>query len=153
MESKKAVKVRYYSDRRHYTVIEVYEDEVESVRQANRMAWQQDKAEERRRKKLEEEGITICSLEKTDADGDDIPDGKLNPEEMMMANESRQEENERLYAAIKKLTPRQQELIKMVYFKELSQDDIAKQLGVSKSAVSHSMERIYAALKKYLEKK
>lgn len=153
MESKKTVSVKYYSDRRHYTIIEVYEDEVESVREANRMTWQEDKAEERRRKKLEAEGITLCSLEKTDADGDDIPDGKMNAEELTIAEELKAESNEKLYDAIRKLTPRQQEMVQMVYFKEMSQDDVAKKYGITKTSVSDAMQRIYATLRKYLEKK
>lgn len=152
MERKKIVRVKLYSDRKHYTVVEVYEDEVEKVRETNRMTWQEDKAEERRRKKLEEDGITLCSLDKTDADGDNISDEKMSVEERIIEEESRQENNARLYAAISKLNPRQREMIKMVYFKDMSQDDIAKKYGITKASVSDAMQRIYASLKKYLEK-
>lgn len=151
MEDRKKVKVKYYSDRRHYTVIEVYEDEVEKVREINRMTWQEDKAEERRRKKLEEEGITLCSLEKTDADGDDIPDGKMNAEEKIIAEETRAEERKAIREAISKLEPKQQKVIKLVFFEGRTQDEVAAMYGVKKSALSRYLSRIYAILKNNLK--
>lgn len=153
MESKKTVKVKLFSDRRHYTVIEVYEDEVEKVREANRMTWQEDKEEERRRKRLEKDGITLCSLDKTDADGDDIPDGKMNAEEMMIENETERETYRELHNAIKTLKPRQQKIIYLVYFQNVNQKEVAEKLGITESALSHALSVIYDKLKKYFEKK
>ena len=56
-----------------------------------------------------------------------------------------------LYNAILQLTERQQQLVKMVYFNEMSQDEVAEYFGVTKSSISNAMQRIYATLKKFLE--
>ena len=59
---------------------------------------------------------------------------------------------ERLHKAISQLTPRQQEMIRMVYFEGKTQEDLAQYYGVGKQAISNAMQRIYATLKKFLEK-
>ena len=88
MESNKKVRVKLYSDRKHYTVIEVYENEVESVKVANRLTWNEDKSEERKRIRLEENGVTICSIDDLDEDGSWIPDENiLSPEEALIKEE------------------------------------------------------------------
>ena len=60
--------------------------------------------------------------------------------------------NYRLFEAIQQLTPRQKEMLHLVYFEDKTQDEVASYYGVSKSAISHAMERIYTAIKKYIEK-
>lgn len=66
--------------------------------------------------------------------------------------ETTQEEKLNLHKAIKKLTPRQQEIVKLIYFEGKTQEEVAKKYGVDKSAVSHAMQRIYSTLKKFLTK-
>ncbi len=153
MKDNNLIRVKLYSDRKHFKVIEVREDEVEKVREANRMTWRELDKEIRRRKKLEEENITICSFESLDEDGTWIPDENLNAEEKIIAEETRMERNQFLADAISQLEPRQKEMIKFVYFDGLSQDDLAAKYGVCKSAISHCFERIYASLKKIIEEK
>ena len=46
----------------------------------------------------------------------------------------------------------QQQMLHLVYFEDKTQDEVASYYGVSKSAISHAMERIYTAIKKYIEK-
>ena len=60
--------------------------------------------------------------------------------------------SEELKKAIAELTSRQQEMLYMVYWDNLSQDEIAEKFGITKSAVSHAMERIYESLRKKLQK-
>ena len=56
----------------------------------------------------------------------------------------------RLQEALKTLTLEQQWLVNEFYFKGCSNMDIAKELGVDKSAVSHRLERILKKLKIFL---
>lgn len=55
------------------------------------------------------------------------------------------EELQRLYAAMRKLTERQLEIVQLYYYKGLNQEEVAEELGISQRAVSYSLE---AALKK-----
>lgn len=152
MENKKIVRVKLYSDRKHYTVIEVQEDEVEKVRVANRMTWQELKKEERKRMQLERNGIVVSSLESIDYDYAWIPDESPNAEEKFIEEETCLEKLQLLKEAISQLEPRQQEMIKLVYFDGLSQDAVAEHYGIKKSSMSDAMQRIYASLKKNMEK-
>ena len=58
---------------------------------------------------------------------------------------------EELYRAIEQLEPKQQELLKKVFWEEIKQVDIAKSEGVGKTAIENRMTRIYARLKKLLK--
>lgn len=150
MEERKKVKVKYYTDVKHYTIIEVYEDEVEAIRKVNRMTWREDDAKRREKALLDKKGIAVCSLEEIDSDGSWIEDGRQNAEQKMVEEETRKEEYEKLHKAIKQLTERQKELVKLIYFQGWSQDAVAKKMGITKAAVSNAMQRIYANLKKIL---
>lgn len=55
-------------------------------------------------------------------------------------------EDNSLFEAIQQLTPRQKEMLHLVYFEDKTQDEVASYYGVSKSAISHAMERIYTAI-------
>ena len=52
----------------------------------------------------------------------------------------------------KNLNQRQKKLVKMIYFEGQTQTSVAKYFGVSRSAISEAMARIYAKLKKFLLK-
>ena len=58
------------------------------------------------------------------------------------------EELRRLYAAMGKLTERQREVIELYYFKGMTQQEIADELGIGQRAVSHSLEGTLKKLKK-----
>ena len=60
-------------------------------------------------------------------------------------------ENERLYAAIKKLSPRYRHLIEEVYFKGRTYSDIALEEGVYCSTISRTVERALKKLEKFLK--
>lgn len=59
-------------------------------------------------------------------------------------------DDERLQAAIKQLTPRQQEILRLMYIEGRTQKEIAEKYGVAKQAVHSAVKRIYANLKKFL---
>lgn len=59
---------------------------------------------------------------------------------------------ERLLKAIGKLTPRQQEIIKLIYWEGKSQKELCEIYGVKKQAISDAVKRIRVSLKKILEK-
>ena len=60
------------------------------------------------------------------------------------------EDDERLYSAIVKLEPRQQKLIRQVFFEKRGYTDIARSEGLDESAVRHATTRTLKKLKKFL---
>lgn len=88
------------------------------------------------------------SLDRMKDDGIEIEDRRLDVEQNYIENEEKQE----LYAAIKQLTPMQQDIIRQIYFEDKSQEEVRKQLGIAKSSMSEALQRIYAILRKILEK-
>lgn len=58
------------------------------------------------------------------------------------------QELRRLYAAIGKLTERQREIIELYYFKGMTQQEIAEELGITQVAVTQCMSRAIKTLKK-----
>ncbi len=60
------------------------------------------------------------------------------------------EDDERLYSAITKLEPRQQKLIRQVYFEGHSYTAIARAEGLNESAVRHATSRSLKKMKKFL---
>ena len=61
-------------------------------------------------------------------------------------------EDKQLQAAFKLLTPRQQEILRLIYIEGRTQKEIAELFGVDKSAISHAVERIYASIQKNYKK-
>lgn len=58
------------------------------------------------------------------------------------------EELRRLYAAMGKLTGRQREIIELYYFKGMTQQEIADELGISKPGVHYALQGALKKLKK-----
>ncbi len=88
------------------------------------------------------------SLEWLNEEGLDFEDNSFDIEQNYIDSEEKQQ----LYNAIAQLTPRQQEIVRMIYFEDKSQEEIRKSLGISKSSMSEAVQRIYATLRKILEK-
>ncbi len=86
------------------------------------------------------------SLEVSIDNGFDIADPKADIEEIAYRNERYR----KLYIAISKLLPEQQELITAVYFDGKTKTEIAERFGISRSAISKRIARILAQLKKSL---
>lgn len=59
-------------------------------------------------------------------------------------------DEERLRAAIQKLAPDQQAMIRVIYFDGVSVNDYAAQMGVTQSAISHRLQTVKKKLKKLL---
>lgn len=83
----------------------------------------------------------------------EIEDKQSDIETNYIERETMQEEYMNLYAAITTLTQRQQEMVRMIYFEGKSQEEVSTIFGVTKSAISHAMERIYDSLRKQLQEK
>lgn len=86
-----------------------------------------------------------CSLEAYNLDGNYVANGDDVEEAFFIT-----EDNRKLYAAIKKLEPRQQYLIEQVYFLRRKQVDLAEEEGVSKAAITYAVQRAVKKLKKFL---
>ena len=59
-------------------------------------------------------------------------------------------DEERLRAAIQKLAPDQQAMIRAIYFNGISVNDYAARMGVTQSAISHRLQTVKKKLKKLL---
>ena len=62
----------------------------------------------------------------------------------------RAEEFSKLYTAIAKLKPQQQDMVESIFLKGISVSDYAAHQGVHHSAISHRLKTVYKKLKKFL---
>lgn len=92
------------------------------------------------------------SLDKMAEDGVFIEDKSLELENNFIEKETNKEEYQKLYEAIKKLTKRQQEFVKLIYFKGKTREEVARLYEIDASSVRHALIRIKSALKSFLEK-
>lgn len=102
----------------------------------------EDKLRERR------ETRRHISLESLEESGFDISD----KDSLFTGIDEEKSETERLYEAMSKLLPSQRELINKIYYEGKTSANIAAEEGVGKSAVSNRLKRIFAVLRKNLEK-
>ncbi|HBC96081.1 MAG TPA: sigma-70 family RNA polymerase sigma factor [Clostridium sp.] len=63
---------------------------------------------------------------------------------------NRKETNKNLYNALDKLLPQQKRLIQKVYYRNMSIAQIARDEGVSETAIRNRLNKIYKKLKKFL---
>ena len=133
--------IKYQIEKKTIT-LEVEDDFAKSYSELEvefqRQEWRQERAAKRHNSsfdELEEAGFQI-------ADDEPSLDEQLYSKEI----------HEALHKAIKKLTPEQQRLVALVFYQDKSQSEIAKEMGIDKSSLSHRMIRIYKQLKKFLEK-
>ena len=115
--------------------IEVSEDWGAVLIELDRQEYNNDHAETRRH----------CSLEEYNLDGNFVSNGGDVEDAFLIS-----EDNKKLYAAIKKLEPRQRYLIEQVYFLGRKQVDIAAEEGVSHVAITYALQRAVKKLKKFL---
>ena len=59
-------------------------------------------------------------------------------------------DKERLHAAIRQLSPDQKEMVRAIYFENMSVNDYAARMGVTQSAISHRLQTVKKKLKKLL---
>lgn len=93
------------------------------------------------------------SLDRMADEGVEIEDYNVDLESQYIERETQEEENSNLYMAISKLTPRQREMVRMIYFEGKSQEEVRNYFGIAKSSMAEAMQRIHNALRKILESK
>lgn len=86
-----------------------------------------------------------CSLEAYNLDNALLPSNEDVVRDIIQA-----ENDERLHTAIAKLNPRQQKLIRQVFFEGRGYTDIARAEGLDESTVRHATTRALKKLKKFL---
>lgn len=59
-------------------------------------------------------------------------------------------DEERLHAAIRQLSPDQKEMVRAIYFENMSVNDYAARMRVTQSAISHRLQTVKKKLKKLL---
>ena len=140
-------KVYYKLNRYQVTKVEVETVEQEqAVKMLNRDTDRFAKSEDSYRERY-------ASLDEIyEETGYEPADDNPNPEEQFIESERQTEIKKQVHKALRQLNPRQQAMVQMVFFEDKSQDEVAEYFGIGKQAVSNAMQRIYAALKKILEK-
>ena len=140
-------KVYYKLNRYQVTKVEVETVEQEqAVKMLNRDTDRFAKSEDTYRERY-------ASLDEIyEESGFEPADDSPTPEEQFIESERQAEIKKQVHKALRQLNPRQQAMVQKVFFEDKSQDEVAEYLGISKQAVSNAMQRIYAALKKILEK-
>ena len=91
---------------------------------------------------------SALSWERLKEVGYDEPDSKQDVEKNYIAEEEKAE----LYNAISRLTPRQQELVELIYFEGKTEQEVGDYYGVTHQAIHNAKRKIEAALKKLLTK-
>lgn len=140
-------KVYYKLNRYQVTEVEVEtEKQEQAVKMLNRDMDRFAKSEDTYRERCD-------SLdEMCEEKGYELASDTLSPEEQMIHDSEQNELKELIQKAIEKLKPRQREMVFMIFFEEKTQAEVAEYYGITESAVSQSMDRIYASLKKILKK-
>ena len=145
--SNEKVKIKYY-DRINKELIEIEVDK--SVRRAIN---KYNKREKRQREKLKEN--EVMSLDYLKEIGVEIESNDFNEEqkELLSLEEKRKRKIKlALYRAMRKLTPRQRQIVTMYYFEKKSHQKIAIELEISKSGVREILNESYEKMRKIIEK-
>lgn len=77
----------------------------------------------------------------------DFASVELSPEEIAVHND----EVDRLCKALKKLKPEEYALIHALFFEQISQEVLAKQMGITQQGVSWKLRQVLARIKKLME--
>jgi len=92
------------------------------------------------------------SIDEIDDDDCDVfmqIDPSLNPEEFALENEK----NAMLQDAVNQLKPRQKKVIISIYYKEMTQREVADEMNTSQANISQILDRALAKLKDLLDGK
>ena len=112
---------------------------------------QEDKQNHWKQKKQEKRNLSIEAIEEQ---GDQLIDETAqSPEEILLAEEQELEDaimNGRLKEAIAQLNPRQQEIVKLLYFEGKTPADLGIKYDVPRDAIYKAIKRILENLKKFL---
>lgn len=146
MENESKVEVKFKLDKHRFIRLEVEKEKLPLVRENNREISRNEKREVRHE--------SIYSLEAiAEGEGNELADETTNAEEEIIEQETIAERNKRLYAAIRTLSPRQQEIIQKVYFEEKSQREVAEEIGITEGTLSLTLERAISNLRKIIKNK
>lgn len=153
----------YYEDKNHPTTIEVPDADCEIWIEDDyqrRLSAAEDKSSVAKRtaQEIMDDDFNKPTFNKNQAETrHHVSLDALDPEDKHIADGSdilaeliEREGYEELYAAIRKLQPQQQELVRQIFWEGVKQKDIAARDGVSERAITGRMKKIYAALKKSL---
>ena len=98
---------------------------------------------------LQEHYRSLGKNQRANGESADPPDKILNLEKLAMANEV----NEMVRKAIKELTPREQDLIRKIFFQEMEKDEVCAKLGVSRDYLRVLLHRAIEHLRESLGNK
>lgn len=144
MKNESKVEVKLKLDKHRFIRLEVEKEKLPLVRENNREISRNEKREVRHE--------SIYSLEAiAEGEGNELADETTNAEEEIIEQETIAERNKRLYAAIRTLSPRQQEVIHKVYFEEKSQREVAEEIGITEGTLSLTLERAISNLRKIIK--
>ena len=87
------------------------------------------------------------SLDEFKEDGVEIVDRSVDLEISYIENEEWTSNQERLHKAILQLTPRQQEMVQMIYYEGKTEQEIADKYGITQQAVHNALKKILIRLK------
>jgi len=139
--------VIYQITRKRYQIIEVETEEQEQfIKELNR----DFEREEKRKKAFQARYISLEFLSENEGIEPILSEKTI--EEAYIERTEKTDINGRLRKAIDRLSLRQQEIIKKVFFENKSQVEVAKELGITEGTVSVTLERALKNLKKFLEK-
>lgn len=129
---------------------ETYEEisklpEAEKIKYLTEMYYDYKKEQKASRKTISLETILEDNTELADG----IVDSNSNPEELCLQNER----YEFLHQALKKLNEKQRRVIWELFYNNKSQRELAEEMGMSESAMSHFVEYVLAKLRKFLKGK
>ena len=87
------------------------------------------------------------SLDEFKEDGVEILDRNVDLEMAYIEKEEWTSNQERLHKAISQLTPRQQEMVQMIYYEGKTEQEIADKYGITQQAVHNALKKILSRLK------
>lgn len=141
-------KVVYQITRKRYELVEVETlEQEELIKELNR----DFEREEKRTKTMRTRCVSLDYL--YEKEGFELVDNSKTGEELYFEKLEKELFSERLHLAINSLTPRQKEMVIMIYFENKTQTEVAIHYGISKAAVSRALDRIHNTLRKKLGKK
>lgn len=137
--------IRYWTGKKVIGV-EVTEAVEKVYKESLREEWLSDKRAERH-----QTAISLCQME--DENGYQLSGlGLYDSEDAMVKREEQSKLRRKILKALKALTTVQRRLVGMLY-KGMSGNEIAKELGTDKSAVSHMKKRVQKIFSDILKKK
>jgi len=135
-------KIKYYNGKKTIEV-EVTDEFEKEYQILKRKEWRNTKAKQRN------ENYSLDFLNET---GIQFIDENSNIEEIYFEKENRmltQKRIKTLHTAMKSLSPKQQKIVELAFYKNKTHSEIGQAMGVSKQSIQQQMQTIYKKLKKF----